>query len=77
MRKKLLISCVMVMVSLNCMPIIAQASTSTVCMEKETSDIEPRVDKIGYQYKVIDNVLHRRLFNFSTGEPLSDWEVAP
>ncbi|NBI73032.1 hypothetical protein D3Z50_18660 [Clostridiaceae bacterium] len=77
MRKKLLIGCVIAMASFNCMPIIAMASTSAVCMEQEVLDVDPRVDKIGYQYKVIDNVLYRRLYNFSTGEVLSDWEVAP
>ena len=65
------------MVSFNSMSIVALASTDTSYIQEENSVIEPRVDDIGYQYKVIDNVLYRRLYNFTARKPLSDWEVAP
>ena len=77
MRKKVLMYCVMALVSLIAMSIVALASTGSVCMEKEALNIEERADDIGYQFKVINNVLYRRLYNFSTGEALTDWEVAP
>lgn len=77
MKKSFLIGCVMAMISFNCMSIVALASTNTSYIQTEGSDIEARVDDIGYQYKVIDNVLYRRLYNFTARKPLGDWEVAP
>ena len=77
MKRKFLICCVMAVVSFNCMSTVALASTGSVRVEKETLNIDPRVDKIGYQYKVIDNVLYRRLYNFTANKPVGDWEVAP
>lgn len=77
MKKKLLFYAITAMVSLNSMSIVALASTDTSFIQAENSAIEPRVDDIGYQYKVIDNVLYRRLYNFTARKPLSDWEVAP
>ena len=40
------------------------------------SDVERKPD-IDWQYTVIDGVLYRRLFNYSTKTPLSDWEIVP
>ncbi len=77
MKRKLLFYGIMAMVSFNSMSIVALASTDTSYIQEENSVIEPRVDDIGYQYKVIDNVLYRRLYNFTARKPLSDWEVAP
>lgn len=37
---------------------------------------EPRANDIDYQYKVIDGVLYKRLYNFTTHKPLSDWVKA-
>ena len=67
----------MAVVSFYCMSTVALASSGSVRVEKETLNIESRVDKIGYQYKVIDNVLYRRLYNFTANKPVGDWEVAP
>ena len=36
--------------------------------------IVPKVDDIGWQYKIENNQIYKRLFNFSTNTPLSDWE---
>lgn len=32
-----------------------------------------RVDDIQWQYKMINGVLHKRLYNFTTNKPLTDW----
>ena len=44
MKRKFLICCVMAVVSFNCMSTVALASTGSVRVEKETLNIEPRVD---------------------------------
>ena len=41
------------------------------------SSVVPKVDDIRWQYKTVDHVLYRRLFNYSTNTPLSDWEIVP
>ncbi len=35
---------------------------------------EPKADDIRYQYKSINGIHYRRLYNFTTHKPLSDWE---
>lgn len=35
---------------------------------------ESRADDIRYQYKTVNGVNYRRLYNFTTRKPLSDWE---
>lgn len=42
----------------------------------EMSDVERKPD-IDWQYTVFDGVLYRRLYNYSTKTPLSDWEIVP
>ena len=77
MKRKLFFYIIIAMVSFNLMSIVALASTDISYVQAENSDIEVRVDDIGYQYKVIDNVLYRRLYNFTANKPVGDWEVAP
>ncbi len=36
-----------------------------------------RAPDIKWQYTVINNVLYRRLYNYSTKTPITDWEVVP
>ena len=55
-------------------PAIAQPNDSPVLTAEQS--ISPMADTIDWQYKFIDGVLYRRLYNFSTNTPLSDWEVA-
>ena len=77
MKRKLFFYIIIAMVSFNLMSIVALASTDISYVQAENSDIEVRVDDIGYQYKVIDKLLYRRLYNFMARKPLGDWEVAP
>lgn len=39
----------------------------------EEGEISTQSDSIGYQYSYINNKLYKRLYNFSTNTPLSDW----
>ena len=34
---------------------------------------EPRANKIDYVYKVVDGVLYKRLYNFTTQEYIGNW----
>ena len=77
MKRKLFFYIIIAMVSFNLMSIVALASTDISYVQAENSDIEVRVDDIGYQYKVIDNVLYRRLYNFTARKPLGDCELSP
>lgn len=40
----------------------------------EDAQCEPRADRIGYQYRNVNGVEYRRLYNFTKGIPLGDWE---
>jgi hypothetical protein len=77
MRRKFLICCTLALVSLNSISALASVPVNSVCTKTAMSNIEPKKDDIRYQFKVINNVLYRRLYNFSTNEPVTDWEVAP
>lgn len=37
-------------------------------------NIEERRDEVGYQYRIHNGRMQRRLYNFSLNIPLSDWE---
>lgn len=34
-----------------------------------------RADNISWQYKTIDGKLYKRLYNYTTGKALSDWQL--
>lgn len=75
MKKRMLISLLAIIMTANTLPIATLAASP----EKYNINLENNVDlskrdKIGYQYKTIDNVLYKRLYNFTTNKPLSDWE---
>ena len=40
------------------------------------SSIEIRADKIDWKYKTVNGILYRRLYNYTTKKPVSDWEIA-
>ena len=77
MRRKFLICCTLTLVSLNSISALASVPVNNAYTKTEMPNIEARKDDIRYQFKVINNVLYRRLYNFSTNEPVTDWEVAP
>lgn len=41
------------------------------------SESTARLPIISWEYKSVNGVLYRRLFNFTTNEPVTDWEVCP
>lgn len=76
MRKKLIIYCFMTLILSNTLSVVTFASTDTVHTETVHSlNHEMRKDDIRYQYKVINNILYQRLYNFTTRKPVTDWEV--
>lgn len=40
----------------------------------ETVTVSPRADQIEWVYKVVDEVLYRRKYNFTRGEWVGDWQ---
>lgn len=73
LRKKLmfyaLLGCIL-------LPTGVMASTETVCAATVYSEeATPRADDIDWQYKLINGVLHKRLYNYTTNKPLSDWQI--
>lgn len=53
-------------------------SAAVIPLVTDSSDtLAPYVDEIDWQYKVIDGVFCRRLYNYTTLTPLSDWEPVP
>ena len=47
---------------------------STMSEQNIKSVSNMRVDLIDWEYKTINGILYRRLYNFTTNNPLSNWE---
>lgn len=47
---------------------------STMSEQNIKSVSNMRVDHIDWEYKTINGILCRRLYNFTTNNPLSNWE---
>lgn len=41
--------------------------------DKSEDICEPRAHKIGYVYKVVDDVLYKRLYDFTAQKYIGDW----
>lgn len=70
MIQKLGVLCLLTLSLCQTMPTMAQttAPAQTSC----TTQAEPRADEIGYQYRVINGIMYKRLYNFTQSKPLSD-----
>lgn len=78
--KKIITVCLVCLITVTALPTIAFAAPTANASHSDEVSINKSLtkqDKIGYQYKVIDNILYRRLYNFTANKPLSDWEIAP
>lgn len=53
------------------------ASTGAAAASDSSDVIMPRADIIKYIYKDVDGKTYRRLFNFSKGVWIGDWELVP
>ena len=54
--------------------VLAPASYSSVYgITKSVSEFESRADDIGYRYKYINGILHKRLYNYSNHVWIGDW----
>lgn len=67
--------------SLGATPLLTYAeelSAAAPSIESSTmSIISPYKDDIRWVYKFSNGKIYRRLFNYSTGQWVGDWEVAP
>ena len=67
---------------LECIMLICVMSLSATPVQAEnyvkyaecTKPVELRKDVIGYQYKTVNGIRYRRLYNFTTKKPLGKWE---
>lgn len=76
MKRKLFVLLTSVMLATAVCPVSAMCSPlseQTAAENADGSSIQPRADIIDYQYKVVNNVLYRRLYNYTLNKPLSDW----
>lgn len=55
-------------------PIAATASPLHNPIDNTTTSIEPRTDDIRWQYATIDGIFCRRLYNYTTKIPVTDWQ---
>lgn len=63
---------------LGCMLLPANVMASSVTVYAavvESEEVTPQADSIDWQYKVIDGALYKRLYNYTTNTPLSDWQI--
>lgn len=77
MRKKFMSICITILISMN-MTAAAFASASPDTGSSQTAiipGVQPRKADIRYQYKTINKVLHKRLYNFTTRKPVTSWEA--
>lgn len=87
MKKKLFMSMLTASLVCSCagFAFTAQAETiastgaaASAAAASDSSDvIMPRADIIKYIYKDVDGKTYRRLFNFSKGVWIGDWELVP
>ena len=57
---------------LSAMPVASYAEVTDA--EPASATIEPRADEIGYKYRLLDGRLQRRLWNYTDGCWIGDWE---
>ena len=76
MKKRILICLTSSMFILSISPAINNSSYdfSINTASSIDSTVLPKKDIIGYQYKKVNNIIYRRLYNFSANKPLGDWE---
>lgn len=77
MKKKLGVVVLLagLMVFSTAMGITSYAAEGTIASSNDNDGaVLTRSDDIGYQTRVYNGRRQRRLYNFTTGTPLSDWE---
>lgn len=78
MKKKIFITSLAAFITIYTVPstVLAATPKNYIFESKDSvSEQSARQDEIGYQYRVFNNVLYQRLFNFTKNKPLSDWEI--
>lgn len=74
-RKLLFYTLLLVNTYLLSIPVTTLATTLPAITSNFDETISPYADNIKWQYKAIDGVLHKRLYNYTTDTPLRDWIV--
>ncbi len=69
--KKTGFAVVLTLAALSAMPVVSFAAEAPA---PASATIEPRADEIGYKYRLLDGKLQRRLWNYTTGQWIGDWE---
>lgn len=72
MKKKLLITLLTTLTLVTCLPTMTLAADIDVSQSSST-EIKPYGDDIGYQYRLINDVVYKRLYNFTTEVALGPW----
>ena len=74
MRKKLLLTLTMALVLTATSPLVV--TDKSIMHTSSNPETVLRKDIIDYQYTVINNVLYKRLYNYTQNKPVSDWVIA-
>ena len=70
--KKTAFAACLTLAVLSAMPVASFAAVPE--SEPASTSIEPRADEIGYRYRILDGKLQRRLWNYTDGCWIGDWE---
>lgn len=79
MKKRLFFTMIATLLLTTLSPVIVSANNLPAYHNSNYNvsvEITPRADDIRYQYKVINNVLYKRLYNYTTNKALSGWTKA-
>lgn len=78
MKKNLTLYMILFLLTSTLFPsaVFASTSNSVIPVSSTENTIQPNADVIDYQYRLIDGILYKRLYNYTTKKPLSDWDIA-
>ncbi|WP_312354864.1 hypothetical protein [Aminipila sp.] len=84
-KSKILLSIILVGISISATSVEASAqsysdiaqpvSVNSTLIVKDSGIVTPQAQIIGWRYKSVDGDLYRRLYNYSTGEWIGEWEL--
>lgn len=53
--------------------VLAKNTPENITINVNKYEITPKADIIDWQYKVVNNILYKRLYNYTLNKPISDW----
>ncbi len=75
--KKMLFCIFLLLHHVTVLPENVLATTQNQYEVEFLTETTTQADNVDWQYRYIDGVLYRRLYNFTTNTPLSLWSIAP